>query len=385
MNRGATHRERAGTSPIPWAFASLLARLTLAGVWTYAALSKIGDPDAAVRAVRAYDVVPEFLVEPLGWGLPAVELALAVLLVTGVATRAAAWASVAVLAVFIAGIASAWARGLQIDCGCFGSGGPADVTGFDYALDIVRDLAFVAIALVAALGPGDAFRLGSRLPDRLRTRGGQALILVLTLSLAAVLGTAISGRRSALGSSETTAPASRGTQLVNGTPWTAGRRDAPAVVEVFEDFTCHTCRRFHDEVEPSLGPLVDDGSVLIAYQPMPTRGDDGVRAAAAAACAYEVGAFGAYRDALFAAQDADGPMTAGRLTRLGVTAGITDPKFKDCVRRGSYEGWVRDRLDAGSRRGVVITPSVFVNDALVPYPLRTEDVVTAIRRAAQRS
>ena len=284
MKRGVTQSERAGTSLVPWELASLLARLTLAGVWIYAALPKIGDPDAAVRAVRAYDLVPEFLIEPLAWGLPAIELALAVLLVTGLATRAAAWASVAILTVFIAGIASAWARGLRIDCGCFGSGGPADVTGFDYVLDIVRDLAFVVVALVAAIGPDDGFRLSSLLPARVRTRGGQALILVLTLSLAAVLGTAISGRRSALGSSESASPAPRGTQLVNGTPFTAGRRDAPVLVEVFEDFTCHTCRRFHDEVEPSLAPLVDDGTVLIAYQPMPTKGDDGVRAAAAAAC-----------------------------------------------------------------------------------------------------
>jgi protein-disulfide isomerase/uncharacterized membrane protein YphA (DoxX/SURF4 family) len=353
-------------------------------VWLFAAVPKIGDPDAAVRAVRAYQVLPEFLVEPLAWGLPAVELALAVLLVTGLAPRPAAWASVVILAVFVAGMASAWARGLQIDCGCFGSGGPADVEGFDYALEIARDVAFVGVALVAALGREDGLRIAARLPEGLRTRAGQAVILVLTLSLAAAVGTASAGRRSALGSGERAAPTARGTSLVHGTPWTVGRRDAPVVVEVFEDFTCHTCRRFHDEVEPSLAPLVENGTALVAYHPMPTKGDDGVRAAAAAACAYEVGAFSELRDALFAAQDALEPLNTRRLTRIAASAGIADPAFEKCVRARTYVGWVRERLDAGSRRGVVITPTVFVDNVLVRYPLHADDLVTAIRQLAAR-
>ena len=56
--------------------------------------------------------------------LPFVEIALGVLLlILGLATRLAAVVSAALLVVFIAGIASAWTRGLRIDCGCFGGGG----------------------------------------------------------------------------------------------------------------------------------------------------------------------------------------------------------------------------------------------------------------------
>jgi hypothetical protein len=47
-------------------------------------------------------------------------------------------------------------------------------------------------------------------------------------------------------------------------------------------------------------------------------------------------------------------------------------------------GWVRERLDAGSRRGVVITPTVFVDNVLVRYPLHADDLVTAIRQLAAR-
>ncbi|HEX6310894.1 MAG TPA: MauE/DoxX family redox-associated membrane protein, partial [Acidimicrobiia bacterium] len=181
-----------------WSIVTPIARVALAGVWVYAALTKIGDPDAAVRAVRAYQVLPEWLVEPVAWGLPFLELALAALLVTGLAPRAAAWASLVVLGVFVAGIASVWARGLQIDCGCFGEGGPADVDGFDYFVDIARDVGFAVLALIAALGPDDPLQLRPRLPSRLRTWAGQAAVLALTVLAATAVGFVVQRERSEL-------------------------------------------------------------------------------------------------------------------------------------------------------------------------------------------
>ena len=62
---------------------AVVARLGLAVVWAWAAIAKLGDADAALRAVRAYEILPEALVKPFAWGLPFVELALAVLLVLG--------------------------------------------------------------------------------------------------------------------------------------------------------------------------------------------------------------------------------------------------------------------------------------------------------------
>ena len=117
----------------PWL--TTAARLALAVVWTWAGLAKIADPDAALRAVRAYELFPEALVKPVAWGLPFVELALAVLLLLGLATRPAAWASALLFVAFIVMIGSAWARGLAIDCGCFGGGGATEaVDAGQYAL-----------------------------------------------------------------------------------------------------------------------------------------------------------------------------------------------------------------------------------------------------------
>lgn len=141
------------------------ARYLLAGVWAWAALAKMSDPDAAVRAVRAYKLLPEVLVKPMAWGLPFVELAIGVLLILGLGTRAAGWLSIVFFALFIGIIASVWARGLQIDCGCFGGGGAsASVNGASYAWDIGRDVMFAALAALVAFGPRSWFTLDSRIP-----------------------------------------------------------------------------------------------------------------------------------------------------------------------------------------------------------------------------
>jgi protein-disulfide isomerase len=356
-------------------------------VWIYAALTKLGDPDAAVRAVRAYEAVPEGLVELVAWGLPFVELALAVLLLGGVAPRAAAWVSLGVLAVFIVGIASVWARGLKIDCGCFGTGGAADVDGADYAVDIARDVGIAGLAIIVAVGPSSAFELRPRLPQRWRARAGQAGLLVLALTFATVLGVVVQGHRSDLAGKEVVVPGGRkaGTEGTD-TPWISGSAGAPVRLDLYEDLTCADCRAFHEEVEPALAPLVQNGTLRILYHPLPLLGDDAVEAAAAAACAFDAGAFAEYRDALYAVQvEKEGSPDREARVAIGTTVGITHSPFVECVEQGTYEGWVRDRLDAGSRHGVVITPTVFVDGNLLERPLTRRSVLVTVRREADPS
>jgi uncharacterized membrane protein YphA (DoxX/SURF4 family) len=117
-----------------------VARVGLAAVWAWAGFAKLADPAGAVLSVRAYRLLPEVLVRPVAWGLPFLELAVAVLLVTGIATRLAAGSSAGLLVVFMLGIAAAWARGLQIHCGCFSAGGPdAAVGAAQYLGALLRD------------------------------------------------------------------------------------------------------------------------------------------------------------------------------------------------------------------------------------------------------
>ncbi|TSD97213.1 DoxX family membrane protein [Skermania sp. ID1734] len=141
---------------------SLLARFGLAAVWLASGWIKGSDPTQTIVAVRAYDILPESLVRPVATGLPALEIALGLLLVIGLGVRVTALVSALLLLVLIAAIASSWARGLSIDCGCFGGGGAADVGAWDYAREILRDIGFLILAGWLIAFPRSAFALGPR-------------------------------------------------------------------------------------------------------------------------------------------------------------------------------------------------------------------------------
>ena len=123
-----------------------VARLGLAAVFLVSGVLKAIDPDATYVAVRAYDVLPKAGVALVAGVLPWLEIVLGLLLLAGIATRAVAVASAGLLLVFIAGVTQAWARGLSIDCGCFGGGGAVEPGQTTYGLELLRDAAFLLMA-----------------------------------------------------------------------------------------------------------------------------------------------------------------------------------------------------------------------------------------------
>ena len=143
-------------------WAALAGRLALGSVFVVAGAIKLPDPAGSVRAVRAYDLLPEAIVPAIGYGLPVLEVALGLMLVLGVAVRLAAVLSVLLLTVFMVGVASAWARGLTIDCGCFGGGGQVAAGATRYGTEMLRDTGLVAVA--AALVRWPVSRLALRTP-----------------------------------------------------------------------------------------------------------------------------------------------------------------------------------------------------------------------------
>ena len=61
---------------------------------------------------------------------------------------------------FIVGIASAWARGLQIDCGCFGGGGTRPDASDEYPWEIARDVGLLLLSLWLVWRPRTPFAAG---------------------------------------------------------------------------------------------------------------------------------------------------------------------------------------------------------------------------------
>lgn len=144
-------------SAAPWI--STGARLVLGGVLVVAGALKVTDPQSSVVAVRAYRLLPAFLETIVGWGLPFAEIALGLLLLAGIATRAVAAATAILLLVFILAVVSAAVRGLSIDCGCFGGGGEVAPGQTAYGTELLRDVGLVLLALWLVWRPRSRFAL----------------------------------------------------------------------------------------------------------------------------------------------------------------------------------------------------------------------------------
>lgn len=117
-------------------------KLALAGVFLAAAWPKLQDPAAFSQEVANYQLLPE-LAPGIATALPGVELVLALALILLMPASPWLLAAAAVSAVLMAGftvaVTQVLVRGIDIECGCFGTGsGP--ITG----ATVVRDLLYVA-------------------------------------------------------------------------------------------------------------------------------------------------------------------------------------------------------------------------------------------------
>jgi len=126
-------------------------------VWLISGCIKLTDPGQSYVAVQAYELLPQGLISPVATGLPLLEVALGLLLAAGLLTRFAAAGSALLLLALIAVIAQSWARGLSIDCGCFGGGGPVGEGETQYPAEIARDVGFLLLASWLLLRPRTLF------------------------------------------------------------------------------------------------------------------------------------------------------------------------------------------------------------------------------------
>jgi uncharacterized membrane protein YphA (DoxX/SURF4 family) len=140
------------TAARPWV--STACRLVLGVVFVVAGTTKISDVPASGRAVNAYQLMPYSLAKVLGAMLPVVEIVIGLLLIVGLAVRLTAIVAGLLLVVYIIAIASVWARGLAIDCGCFSKGGAlAPGQAPSYGPDIARDVGLLALAAFLVVWP----------------------------------------------------------------------------------------------------------------------------------------------------------------------------------------------------------------------------------------
>jgi uncharacterized membrane protein YphA (DoxX/SURF4 family) len=144
----------------------LLVRVGLAAVWLVSGAIKVSDLNQTYIAVQAYDLLPAGAVSVVAAGLPFLELVLGVLVLAGLGTRVVAIVSGIVLLAFIGGVAQSWARGLTIDCGCFGGGGQVTAGETQYPQEIARDIGFLLLAAWLTVRPRSKWSLDGWLTVR---------------------------------------------------------------------------------------------------------------------------------------------------------------------------------------------------------------------------
>jgi putative oxidoreductase len=131
-------------------------------VFLYAGAAKVFDAGGLASSIRAYGLsLPEWFVTLSAHLLPLLEIVLGLYLIVGLFTRTAAWVTSFLTIVFTVALLQGALRGLEIDCGCFGStsgGGTSSLW-----LDVLRDLGFLALGIQLALAPPGKFSADARL------------------------------------------------------------------------------------------------------------------------------------------------------------------------------------------------------------------------------
>jgi putative oxidoreductase len=113
MNPAAQTWKRRLLAVLAWCFG---------GIFIYSGWIKVQDPARFLVSVRSFHLLPDPSAAWLALGLPWLEIFAGIAVLTGWLRRGGLLLLNASLLVFAIALVSALARGLDIDCGCFGAG-----------------------------------------------------------------------------------------------------------------------------------------------------------------------------------------------------------------------------------------------------------------------
>jgi protein-disulfide isomerase len=115
-------------------------------------------------------------------------------------------------------------------------------------------------------------------------------------------------------------------------------------------------------VKPQLvSEYVESGIVRFEYRDYPFRSPESVRAAEAAACASDQGAYWRYHDTLFLNQSAPNGFSDARLKQVAETLGLDTGAFNSCLDSGEKRKAVEQSIADAQAQGIDSTPTLFIN------------------------
>jgi len=131
----SSFRCRAHSSDNRTSWVTGLLRLLVGGAFVFAGALKIADPAKFALDVGNYRLVPHEFINVIAILLPWIEVVAGAFVLAGIWLRDAALVITAMTVMFMLVILSALARGLNIECGCFGTVGGKHVGLVNLALD----------------------------------------------------------------------------------------------------------------------------------------------------------------------------------------------------------------------------------------------------------
>jgi protein-disulfide isomerase len=142
-----------------------------------------------------------------------------------------------------------------------------------------------------------------------------------------------------------------------------GSPTARVLVDMYGDYQCPYCHRFHAEVGQTIASLVRAGTIRFAFHTYAFIGPESVAAASAAECAGDEGRYFSMFEQLYNKEypENSGGLTTEELIAMARAAGVTRASTMHCIRSGTYATWVRKVTDEGTAHGVTGTPMIFVN------------------------
>ena len=129
-----------------------ICRIVMGLLFIVAALAKIGDVAAFSTQIHNFRMIPVALENLVAMTLPWIELLAGLSLLIGIRPRSGGMIVTVLMAFFLVAVAIAMARGLDIECGCFGT---ADATTVGLS-KLAQNAVMLVLAFIATLAPARA-------------------------------------------------------------------------------------------------------------------------------------------------------------------------------------------------------------------------------------
>ena len=129
-------------------YVQIALQFVIGAVFLYASYNKLFDQVGFAKSIYGYKFLPDALINITAIIVPPLEFIAGLFLLFGLFRKGSSLIIIVLLTVFLVALVQAYARGLNIDCGCFGSSPDSQTTSADILIRIFQDILLLAGAII---------------------------------------------------------------------------------------------------------------------------------------------------------------------------------------------------------------------------------------------